>query len=119
LYYKIMDEDMDKITKEWLEEFLVPVADVELSDTETIGNPIVTRVEHVRQSSGTKKKKKQEEFQDIESDEEDNTSEDNGFDSPRGGGDEAEEQGGGDEGEEKGGGEATPPENPPTGTVTP
>ena len=61
LYYKLTDEDMEKIIKEWLEEFLVPVVDVELSNTDTIGSPIVTRVKHVRQSSGTKKKKKKEE----------------------------------------------------------
>jgi hypothetical protein len=89
-YYKMMDDDMEQITKEWSEEFLVPVADAELSDTDTIGSPIVTRVEHVRQSSGTKKKKKQDEVQDIESDEEDNASEDNGSGSPRGGEDEEE-----------------------------
>jgi hypothetical protein len=53
-----MDEDMEQITKEWLEEFLVPVTDAELSDTDTIGSPIVTRVEHVGQSSGMKKQKK-------------------------------------------------------------
>jgi hypothetical protein len=41
-YYKLKDEDMEKITKEWPEEFLVPVADVELSDTDMIGIPIVT-----------------------------------------------------------------------------
>jgi hypothetical protein len=33
---------MEQITKEWPEEFLVPVADAELSDTDTIGSPIVT-----------------------------------------------------------------------------
>jgi hypothetical protein len=57
-YYKLTDEDMDKIMKEWPEKFLVPVADAEISDTDTIGSPLVTQVEHVRQSSGTKKKKK-------------------------------------------------------------
>jgi hypothetical protein len=57
-YYKLTDEDMEKITKEWPEEFFVPVIDAKLSDTNTIGSPIVTRVEHVGQSSGTKKKKK-------------------------------------------------------------
>jgi len=41
-YYKLKDEDMEKITKEWLEEFLVPVADAELSNTDMIGIPIVT-----------------------------------------------------------------------------
>jgi hypothetical protein len=46
-YYKLTDEDMEQITKEWLEEFLVPVVDAELSDTDTIGIPLVTQVEHV------------------------------------------------------------------------
>jgi hypothetical protein len=27
-YYKMIDEDMEQMTKEWLEEFLVLVADV-------------------------------------------------------------------------------------------
>jgi hypothetical protein len=115
------EKDMEQITKEWPEEFLVPVADVELSSIDTIGSPIVTRVEHVEKSSGMKKKKKKEEVQDIESDEEDNTSEDNGSGSIRGGGEDEEEgQGGGDEREEdKGGRKYTPPEDPPTGTITP
>ena len=63
---------MEKLTKEWSEEFLVPVTDAELSNTDTTGSPMVTRVEHVRQSSGTKKNKNQEEVHDIETDEEDN-----------------------------------------------
>jgi hypothetical protein len=46
-YYKLTKEDMEKITKEWPEEFLVPVADVELFDTDTIGSPMVTQVELV------------------------------------------------------------------------
>jgi hypothetical protein len=33
---------MEKFTKEWSEEFLVAFVDVELSDTDTIGSPIVT-----------------------------------------------------------------------------
>jgi hypothetical protein len=33
---------MEKITKEWLEEFLKLVANEELSNTDTIGSPIVT-----------------------------------------------------------------------------
>jgi hypothetical protein len=35
---------MELITKEWLEEFIVPVADAKLSDIDTIGIPIVTQV---------------------------------------------------------------------------
>jgi hypothetical protein len=113
---------MEQITKEWPEEFLVLVVDAELSDTDTIGSPIVTWVEHVGQSSGTKKKKKQDEVQDIDSNEKENASEDNGSGSPGRGEDEVEGQGGGDaRAEEKGGGEATtpPPKDPPVGTITP
>jgi hypothetical protein len=91
------DEYMELITKEWSEEFLVPIIDVELSNIETIGSLIVTQVEKVRQSGGTKKQKNQDEVQDIESDEEDKTSKDNISHSPGGGEDEEEGQGGGDE----------------------
>jgi hypothetical protein len=85
-YYNLTDEDMENITKEWSKEFLVHVADAELSDTDTIGSLMVTQVDHVGKSSETKKKKKQEEVQDIESDEEDNAFEEKGSGSLRGGG---------------------------------
>jgi hypothetical protein len=105
---------MEEITKEWPTEFLVPVDDAELSDPDIIGSPLVTRVEHVRQTSA-KKKKKKEEVQDIETDEEDNASEESGPGSPTGGGgDKVNQEGGGEEGEKKGEGEATPPKDPPT-----
>jgi hypothetical protein len=65
---------MEQITKESVEEFLVPIVDAELSETYSIGRPIVTRVEYVGKSIGMKKNKKQVEVQDIESDEEDNAS---------------------------------------------
>jgi hypothetical protein len=55
-----MDEDMEQIRKEWSEELLVPVDDAKLFDTNIIGIPLVTRVEHVGQSSAKKKKKKEE-----------------------------------------------------------
>jgi hypothetical protein len=42
-YYKLTDEDMEEITKEWPAEFLVPVEDAELSDPDIIGSPLVTR----------------------------------------------------------------------------
>jgi hypothetical protein len=73
-YYKLTDDNMEQITKEWPEEFLIPVDDEELSDPSIIGSPLVTRVEHAGQSSA-KKKKKKEEVQNIEIDEEDNASE--------------------------------------------
>jgi hypothetical protein len=33
---------MEKITKEWLEEFIILVVDAELFDTDTIGSSMVT-----------------------------------------------------------------------------
>jgi hypothetical protein len=47
-YYKLTDEDMQDITKEWSVEFLVPFEDAELSNPDIIGIPLVTRVEHAR-----------------------------------------------------------------------
>jgi hypothetical protein len=84
-YYKLIDEDMEQITKEWPEELQTLVADAKLSDTEIIGSPLVTQFEHARQSN-VKKKKKKEEVQNIETDEEDNASEESGSGSPTGGG---------------------------------
>jgi hypothetical protein len=46
-YYKLTDEDMEQITKELPEEFQTPFADVELSDANIIGSPLVTWFEHV------------------------------------------------------------------------
>jgi hypothetical protein len=58
-YYKLTEEYMDEITKEWPAQFIVPVGDVELSNPDLIGSPVVTREEYDR-SSNTKKKKKKE-----------------------------------------------------------
>jgi hypothetical protein len=92
-YYKMIDEDMEDIIKEWLEEFLVPVENEELSNPNIIKSPLVTWVEHEGQAS-TKKKKKKEEVQNIESDEEENALEESGPKSPIEGGDEANPKGG-------------------------
>jgi hypothetical protein len=54
-YYKMNNEDMEEITKEWPAEFLVPVDVVELFDPDIIGSPLVTRVEHDRQTSMNKR----------------------------------------------------------------
>jgi hypothetical protein len=40
-YYKLTNEDMDNIMKEWPEEFHTPVLDAELSNTDIIGIPLV------------------------------------------------------------------------------
>jgi hypothetical protein len=63
-YYKLTDEDMEEITKEWSTEFLVPVEQTKLSNPDIIGNPLVTREEYDGPSSA-KKKKKKEEVQEI------------------------------------------------------
>jgi hypothetical protein len=46
-YYKLIDEDMEQIMKEWSTEFLLLVDDVELSDLDIIGSPLVTWFEHL------------------------------------------------------------------------
>jgi hypothetical protein len=38
---------MEDITKEWPTKFLVPFDDVELSDPDIIGSPLVTWAKHV------------------------------------------------------------------------
>jgi hypothetical protein len=113
-YYKMTDEYMEEITKQWPTNFLVPVEDVEFSDSDIIGSPLVTRVEHDGQTS-VKKKKKEEEVQNIETDDEDNASEEKRPDSlARGGEDEVNQEEGGEEGEKQDKGEVTPPKDPPT-----
>jgi hypothetical protein len=81
-YYKLIDEDMEEITKEWPTEFLVPVEYSELSNLDIIESPLVTWVEHDGQTS-TKKKKKKEEVQNIEIDEEDNASRESRLNRPQ------------------------------------
>jgi hypothetical protein len=45
-YYKLTDEYMEEITKEWPVEYLVLVEYVKLSDPEIIESPLVTQVRH-------------------------------------------------------------------------
>jgi hypothetical protein len=58
-YYKLTNEDMQEITKEWLAEFLVPVKDAKLSDPNTIESPLVTQTEYDGPSNTKKKNKKE------------------------------------------------------------
>jgi hypothetical protein len=103
---------MEETTKEWPAEFLVPVDATELSDLDIIGGPLVTRVEHDGKTS-VRKKKKKEEVQNIESDEEENASEESVPKLPVGGeGDEVnQEEEGGEEGENQDKGEVTLPKD--------
>jgi hypothetical protein len=45
-YYKLTEEDMEEITKEWPTKFLIPVDQVELSDLDLIRSHVVTREEY-------------------------------------------------------------------------
>jgi hypothetical protein len=45
-YYKLNDEDMEEITKEWPAEFLVPLEDAKLSDPDIVGSPLVTQTKY-------------------------------------------------------------------------
>jgi F0F1-type ATP synthase delta subunit len=45
-YYKLTEEEMEEITKEWPQKFLVLVEYVELSDPDIIGSPLVTQTEY-------------------------------------------------------------------------
>jgi hypothetical protein len=58
-YYKLTDEDMEEITKEWSVEFLVPVEKTELSNPVIIGSPLVTQMEWDGPSNAKKNKKKE------------------------------------------------------------
>jgi hypothetical protein len=116
-YYKLTDEEMKEITKEWSDEFLVPMEDTELSDLDIIESPLVTRMEYDGPRN-TKKKNKKEEVQDIDSEEKDSASEETVPDSTGGGGgDEVNQE---DEGEEdkQEKGEVTLPKNPLTEAET-
>jgi hypothetical protein len=76
-YYKIIEEDLEKITKEWPTEYLIPIDQVELPDPKLIGNPLVTHEEY--DSPNSIRKKNKEEVQQL-----DNLSEETASDSPSG-----------------------------------
>jgi hypothetical protein len=109
-YYKLTEEDMEEITKEWPVEFLIPVEQIELYEPNLIGSPVVTREEH--STPNNNKKKKKEEVHELSSASKETTP-----DSPEGGGgdevykeeDEAEEY-------KHKQGEVTPPKDPLTNT---
>jgi hypothetical protein len=45
-YYKLTEEDLEEITKEWPEKFLISVDQAELFDPSLIGSPMVTHKEY-------------------------------------------------------------------------
>jgi hypothetical protein len=58
-YYKLTEEDMEEITKEWPAEFLVPVDREKIFDPDLIKSPVVTQEEYDGPSSSRKKKKEE------------------------------------------------------------
>jgi hypothetical protein len=45
-YYKLTEEDLEEITKEWHVELLIPVDPVELFDPKLIGSLVITHEGH-------------------------------------------------------------------------
>jgi hypothetical protein len=56
-YYKLTEEDLEEITKEWPVELLIPVDQSELSDPDLIGSPVVTHEEYDAPNNSRKKNK--------------------------------------------------------------
>jgi hypothetical protein len=54
-YYKLIEEDLEEITKEWPTEFLIPVNHATLSNPNLIGNMVVTHEEYDAPNSSKKK----------------------------------------------------------------
>jgi hypothetical protein len=105
-YYKLTEEDLEEITKDWSAELLIPADPAEMSDPELIGSSEATHEEH--DTPGTNRRKKTEEVQNLSSASEETASESPG----RGGDDEVdkEETNGKDDQQKQG--EVTPPRDP-------
>jgi hypothetical protein len=79
-YYKLTEEDLEEITKEWPAELLIPVDPTELFNPKLIESLVITHEGH--DTPGTSRRKKIEEVQQLSS-----ASEETASDSPGGGGD--------------------------------
>jgi hypothetical protein len=105
-YYKLTEEDLEEITKEWTAKFLIPVDQEALSDPNLIGILVVTHEEYDAPNSSRNKNK--EDVYEIH-----NTSEETASYLPRGGGynevDKEEKEGEEDKPKK---GKVTPPRNP-------
>jgi hypothetical protein len=106
-YYKLTEEDLEEITKEWPTNLLIPVDPAELFDPELFRSPVVTCEGY--DTPRTSRRKKIEEVQKMNITLEETTSE-----SPSGGGDDEvdKEEKNGEEDKHKQG-EITPPQNTP------
>jgi hypothetical protein len=84
-YYKLIEEDLEEITKDWSAELLIPADPIEMSDPELIGSPETTH--EAKDLPGPNRRKKTEEVQNLS-----NASKGTASVSPgRGGDDEVEE----------------------------
>jgi hypothetical protein len=79
-YYKLIEEDLEEITKEWPAKLLIPVDPTELSDPKLIGSLMITHEWH--DTPRTSRRKKTEEVQKLSI-----TSEETALESPVKGGD--------------------------------
>jgi hypothetical protein len=64
-YYKLTEEDIEEIIKDWLADLLISVDPAEMSDPELIGSSKATHKEH--DTPGTNRWKKIEEVQNLSS----------------------------------------------------
>jgi hypothetical protein len=103
-YYKLTEEDLEEITKDWSAELLIPTDPTEMSDPELIGSPETTH--EAKDTPGTSRRKNTKEVQDLSSTSEETTSVSPG----RGGDDEVEEKNGKEDQQKQG--QVTPPRDP-------
>jgi hypothetical protein len=64
-YYKLIEEDLEEITKDWSTELLIPTDPSKMSDPELIDSPETTH--EAKDLPGTNRRKKTEEFQNLSS----------------------------------------------------
>jgi hypothetical protein len=64
-YYKLTEEDLEEITKDWSAELLIPADPTEMSDPELIGSPETTH--EAKDHPGPSRRKKTEEVQNLSS----------------------------------------------------
>jgi hypothetical protein len=104
-YYKLTEEDLEEITKEWPAEFLIPVDQATLSDPNLIRSPVVSCKEYDAPKNSRKNK---EDVQEIH-----NISEETTSDSPsRGEDNEVDKEEKEGEEDKKRQGKLTPPRKP-------
>jgi hypothetical protein len=64
-YYKLIEEDLEEITKDWSVELLIPADPTEMYDLELIGSSEASHEKH--DTHGTSRRKKTEEVQNLSS----------------------------------------------------